>query len=260
MCHRTVFCVCCRSPPFPSGLVLRLLNSNLFDLSDKEAAQAEACLIQMEGINSGIRTEKSIYQRKRHLCRTSYTDFCHRRQADQSYMDKLCIPVQGCLLEAVREHYVDFYKDKERWRYLKKLDAKNGLLSLEGFTDSEGNMIDFIVDEAVDVTESAVHAVMADRMKTALNLLADRKKQTEVKSVSDLLDEIESETLYLALATVDRRTLQIVLLKMQGYSTKEIATTVKLPTKSVYRRMDKLRSRVKLFKCQRENPYFPMGY
>ena len=33
----------------------------------------------------------------------SYTDFCRRRQADQSYMDKLFIPVQGCLLEVVRE-------------------------------------------------------------------------------------------------------------------------------------------------------------
>ena len=67
----------------------------------------------------------------------SYTDFCRRRQADQSYMDKLFIPVQGCLLEVVREQYADFYKDKERWRYLKKLDTKNGLLSLDGFTDSE---------------------------------------------------------------------------------------------------------------------------
>ena len=38
----------------------------------------------------------------------------------------------------------------------------------------------------------------------------------------DLLDEIESETLYFALVTVDRRTLQIVLLKVQGYSTKEM--------------------------------------
>ncbi len=44
--------------------------------------------------------------------------------------------------------------------------------------------------------------------------MADREKQTEVRSVSDLLDETESENLYLALITVDRRTLQIVLLKM----------------------------------------------
>ena len=34
--------------------------------------------------------------------------------------------------------------------------------------------------------------------------MTDKEKQMEVKSVSDLLDEIESENLYLALATVDR--------------------------------------------------------
>ncbi|HFH6698210.1 TPA: sigma-70 family RNA polymerase sigma factor, partial [Streptococcus agalactiae] len=69
----------------------------------------------------------------------SYTDFCRRRQADKGYMDKLFIPVQGCLLEVVREQYADFYRDRERWRYLQKLDARNSLLSLDGFTDSEGN-------------------------------------------------------------------------------------------------------------------------
>ncbi|EOS81108.1 sigma-70 family RNA polymerase sigma factor [Dorea sp. 5-2] len=102
----------------------------------------------------------------------SYTDFCRRRQADQSYMDKLFIPVQGCLLEVVREQYTDFYRDKERWRYLKKLDTNHSLLSLEGFTDGEGNVLDFIVDEAVDVAETVVHAVMVDRLKTAMSLLS----------------------------------------------------------------------------------------
>ena len=64
----------------------------------------------------------------------SYTDFCRRRNADQTYMDKLFIPVQGCLLEVVREQYTDFYRDKERWRYLQKLDAKNSLLGDCGIT------------------------------------------------------------------------------------------------------------------------------
>ena len=31
----------------------------------------------------------------------SYTDFCRRRQADQTYMDKLFIPIQGCTLKIV---------------------------------------------------------------------------------------------------------------------------------------------------------------
>ena len=29
----------------------------------------------------------------------SYTEFCRCRESDQTYMDKLFIPIQGCLLE-----------------------------------------------------------------------------------------------------------------------------------------------------------------
>lgn len=112
----------------------------------------------------------------------SYKDFCHRKQNDQSYMDKLFIPVQGCLLEVVREQYTDFYREKERWRYLKKLDTEHSLLSLDGFTDNEGNVIDFIVDEAVDIAETVVRAVMVDRLKAALPLLSDNE-QALVKAI-----------------------------------------------------------------------------
>ena len=112
----------------------------------------------------------------------SYRDFCHRRQADQSYMDKLFIPMQGCLLEVVREQYADFYKEKERWRYLKKLDTNHKLLSLEGFTDSEGNMLDFVIDETVDVAETVVRAVMVDRLKASLPLLSD-SEQTLIRAI-----------------------------------------------------------------------------
>ena len=112
----------------------------------------------------------------------SYTDFCRRRQADQTYMDKLFIPIQGCLLEVVREQYADFYRDKERWRYLQKLDTKNSLLSLDGFMDDEGNALDFIAYESADVEKAVIHAVMLDRLKTALPLLSD-SEQTLVKAI-----------------------------------------------------------------------------
>ena len=111
-----------------------------------------------------------------------YTEFCRRRNADQTYMDKLFIPVQGCLLEVVREQYTDFYRDKERWRYLQKLDTKNSLVSLDGFTDSEGNTLDFIADEAVNIAEAVVNAWMVDRLKAALSLLSD-SEQALVKSI-----------------------------------------------------------------------------
>ena len=81
-----------------------------------------------------------------------------------------------------------------------------------------------------------------------LESIADREKQAAVRSVSDLLDEIESENLYLALITVDRRTLQIILLKMQGYSTKEIVSLVHLTAGAIYARMQHLRKKLKDFK------------
>ena len=75
--------------------------------------------------------------------------------------------------------------------------------------------------------------------------MADREQNTELKTVADLLDEIEDETLYRALLTVDRLTLQIILLKMQGYSTKEIAPLVGLTTGAIYARLDHLRKKLR---------------
>ena len=79
----------------------------------------------------------------------------------------------------------------------------------------------------------------------------------EVNTVWDMLNEIEDENLYRALLTVDKRTLQIVLLKMQGYSCvlytspspryslKEIAPMVDLSAGAVYARLDHLRKKLR---------------
>ena len=81
-----------------------------------------------------------------------------------------------------------------------------------------------------------------------LEEMADTEPQAEIHSVSDLLAEIENENLYRALLTVDKRTLQIVLLKMQGYSIKEIAPIIHLTTGAIYARLDHLRKKLRQFK------------
>ena len=55
----------------------------------------------------------------------------------------------------------------------------------------------------------------------------------------------EIRTFDRALLTVDKRTLQIVLLKMQGYSLKEIAPMVDLSAGAVYARLDHLRKKLR---------------
>ncbi len=78
-----------------------------------------------------------------------------------------------------------------------------------------------------------------------LDTAAESEQHIEVKTVDDLLNEIENENLYKALLTIDRCTLQIVLLKMKGYSTKEIAPIVGLTTGAVYSRLEYLRKKLK---------------
>lgn len=51
----------------------------------------------------------------------------------------------------------------------------------------------------------------------------------------------------LALLKVDKHTLEIVLLKMQGCSTKEISAMLQLTEKAIYKRMDRLRKKLKIF-------------
>lgn len=80
--------------------------------------------------------------------------------------------------------------------------------------------------------------------------MAEIEPFVDVKTVADLLDEIENENLHRALLTVDRCTLQILLLKMQGYSTKEIAPIVHLTTGAIYARLDHLRKKLRQFKKQ----------
>ena len=77
--------------------------------------------------------------------------------------------------------------------------------------------------------------------------MAEVEPFVDVKTVAELLNEIENENLYRALLTVDKRTLQIVLLKMQGYSTKEIAPIVHLTTGAIYARLDHLRKKLRQF-------------
>ena len=75
--------------------------------------------------------------------------------------------------------------------------------------------------------------------------IADREKQAQIKTVADLLNKIKNETLYWELLMVGKRTLQIVLLKMQGYSTKEIGAMAGVTEKAVYKRLERLRKKLK---------------
>ena len=82
---------------------------------------------------------------------------------------------------------------------------------------------------------------------TYLDSVAGSEAPTEIYTVEDLLNDIENAELLKALLTVDKLTLQITLLKMNGYSANEIAILIHLSTDATYKRIAILKKKLKKF-------------
>ncbi len=67
----------------------------------------------------------------------------------------------------------------------------------------------------------------------------------EIRSVDDLLNSIENQKLHQALIMVDKLTLQIVLMRLQGYKPSEIADLLGLSEQTVYKRMQRFKKKIK---------------
>ena len=132
-------------------------------------------------------------------------------------------------------------REERKWRLWKEAEEK--ILRKYGVDESTIEEIR-IYDRAEFNSNRRFYRYMND-VAEYLEEMADTEPQAEVHSVEDLLNEIDSEALYRALLTVDKRTLLILLLKMQGYSTREIAATAGLTEKAVYKRLERLRQKLK---------------
>ncbi|MDE6233559.1 MAG: sigma-70 family RNA polymerase sigma factor [Lachnospiraceae bacterium] len=132
-------------------------------------------------------------------------------------------------------------REERKWRIWKEAEEK--VLRECGVDETVIEQIR--LDDRADFNSNRRFYHWTNDVAEYLDDMADGERQTEIRTVADLLDEIESKNLYLALVTVDRRTLQIVLLKMQGYSTKEIAPLVHLTAGAIYARLDHLRKKLR---------------
>lgn len=137
-------------------------------------------------------------------------------------------------------------KEERKWRLWKEAEEK--ILRAYGVDE---NIIEEIriYDRAEFNSDRRFYRRLND-MEEYIEKVADNGLNTEIKTVSALLDEVENEHLYAALLKVDKHTLEIVLLKMQGYSTKEISAMLQLTEKAIYKRMDRLRANYAQTECQ----------
>ena len=121
----------------------------------------------------------------------TYQKFCTKREQDTSFENKFFIPVQGMLLEVTSEQYREFYRDKERNRYLKKLDMEHGLLSLDGFDGEDESRAEFIPGAVEDIADIAVERMMKDRLRNCILLLSADEQKLICRHYYDEISEVE---------------------------------------------------------------------
>lgn len=97
----------------------------------------------------------------------TYAEFCRIRNTTENYKaSHWFIPVQGVLLEVPKDAYKAFYREKERERYLRKLDSALFLCNL----DLKSEEIP-LRDESTDIEQQTEDRLMIEKMYSCLRLL-----------------------------------------------------------------------------------------
>jgi hypothetical protein len=131
-------------------------------------------------------------------------------------------------------------REEKKWRLWKEAEEKQ-LRSL-GVSENDIEKLR-IHDWAIFNSDRRFYQRMQET-GTYLEEVATDMTQPEIKTVEDFLDNIENQQLYQVLIKVDRLTLRIAFMKVQGYSTREIASYLCITEKAVYRRLDRLKEKI----------------
>ena len=134
-------------------------------------------------------------------------------------------------------------KEERKWRLWKEAEEKK----LRSLGVSEDTIEQLRVHDWAIFNSDRRYYQRMQEAGTYLEEVAEDTTLPEIKTVEDFLDNIENQQLYQVLIMVDRLTLRIALMKIQEYSTREIAAYLGITEKAVYRRMDRLKEKLKKF-------------
>ena len=135
----------------------------------------------------------------------------------------------------------NYGREEKKWRLWKEAEEKQ-LRSLGVSEDAIEQL--HTHDWAVFNSDRRYYRRLQDA-GTYLEEFAEETAQPEVKTVEDFLDSIENQQLFHVLIKVDRLTLQIIVMQLQGYSTHDIAASLRLTEEAVYKRVRRLKEKIK---------------
>ena len=74
--------------------------------------------------------------------------------------------------------------------------------------------------------------------------IIEDRSQREVTNIEQLLDEVENPEMYKILKKTSEKTLQILMMRVRGYSLKDITEILHLSKTSVYKRIKNVREKL----------------
>lgn len=135
-------------------------------------------------------------------------------------------------------------REEEKWKRWKESEEK--ILRENGV--DENTIAEIRAYDRVEFNSDRRFYVHCNGMGDCAENMAGREQVVEVTTIFDLLNEIENRKFYRALLELDHKVLYILLLKIHGYSIREIAQITRLTEDAVYQRMHRLRKKLQHFK------------
>ena len=132
-------------------------------------------------------------------------------------------------------------REEKKWRLWKEAEEKQ----LRSLGVSENDIEKLRVHDWAIFNSDRRYYQRMQEAGTYLEEVAADMTQPEIKTVEDFLDNIENQQLYQVLIKVDRLTLQAILLQLQGYSIAEIAAILGMKEDTVYKRLGRLKQKIK---------------
>ena len=132
-------------------------------------------------------------------------------------------------------------REEKKWRLWKEAEEKQ----LRSLGVNEDDIEKLRVHDWAIFNSDRRYYQRVQETGTYLDELVEDTTQPEVKTVEDFLDSIENQHLYQVLIKVDRLTLQAILLQIQGYSIAEIAAILGMKEDTVYKRLGRLKQKIK---------------
>ena len=132
-------------------------------------------------------------------------------------------------------------REEKKWRLWKEAEEKQ----LRSLGVSEKDIEKLRVHDWAIFNSDRRYYQRMQETGTYLEEVAADMTQPEIKTVEDFLNNIENQQLYQVLIKADRLTLQAILLQIQGYSIAEIAAVLGMKEDTVYKRLGRLKPKIK---------------